>query len=162
MSPTQLISIFNERRFPTKAVPRLHFLQFFTFGEGLQDSETLPQTFSDLENQRLRILNFGISGYGPQQFLRAMETGIFRRLRNSRLIVLLTAPWHAERTSCLNPSMMRSPRYIMKDGQVTYFTGACAYRPLRILWEIVGHSAAYRALLSPTSLSLILPTSIFT
>jgi uncharacterized membrane protein YhaH (DUF805 family) len=131
----------------------------FTFGEGLQDSETLPQTFSDLENQRLRILNFGIPGYGPQQFLRAMETGIFRtRLRNSRLFVFLTAPWHAERTSCLNPSMLRSPRYIMKDGQVTY-TGACAYGPLRILWEIVGHSAAYRALLSPTFTKLN-PTDI--
>jgi len=36
----------------------------FTFGQGLQDSETLPQIFSDLENRRLRVLNFGITGYG--------------------------------------------------------------------------------------------------
>ena len=122
----------------------------FTFGEGLQDSETLPQTFSNVESRDLRILNFGITGYGPQQFLRAMETDIFReRLNNSQLFVFLSAPWHAERTSCLNPSMLRSPKYVIEDGKVVY-KGACADGLIRIFREMSGNSAAYRALFSPT------------
>ncbi|MBV9393186.1 MAG: SGNH/GDSL hydrolase family protein [Methylobacteriaceae bacterium] len=86
----------------------------FTYGEGLSDSETLPQIFSDLEDRRLHIVNFGISGYGPQQFLRAMETGVASaRLKRPQLFVFQTAAWHAERTSCMHPGMLRSPRYIL-------------------------------------------------
>jgi ABC-type transport system substrate-binding protein len=121
----------------------------FTFGQGLQDSETLPQIFSDLENRRLRVLNFGITGYGPQQFLRAMETGIFRnRLEDSRLFLFQTAPWHAERTSCVHPEMLRAPRYVLKDDRATY-VGACAEGLERILREVISNSAVYRALVEP-------------
>ena len=121
----------------------------FTYGEGLNDSETLPQIFSDLEDRRLHVVNFGISGYGPQQFLRAIETGIVRaRLKRSQLFVLKTAAWHAERTSCMHPGMLRSPRYVLQEGRVTY-TGPCAEGLDRIVREALGNSAAYRALVAP-------------
>jgi hypothetical protein len=126
----------------------------FTFGDGLEDSETLPQIFSDLENRRLHVLNFGLSGYGPQQFLRAMETGIFRdRLKESRLFVLQTAGWHAERTSCMQPGMLESPRYVLQNGRATY-TGPCAEGLDRIVRETLGKSAAYRALVTPAVTTL--------
>ncbi|MBV8851281.1 MAG: SGNH/GDSL hydrolase family protein [Methylobacteriaceae bacterium] len=121
----------------------------FTFGEGIEDSDTLPQIFADLENRKLRVLNFGITGYGPQHFLRAMETDVFRdRLQGAQLFVLQTAPWHAERTSCLHPEMLRSPRYSVEDGRAVY-AGPCADGLSRIVREAIANSAAYRTLVEP-------------
>src|ERR1700733_7668455 len=47
-----------------------------TFGEGLPDYETLPQYFADLAGRALHVVNLGFPGYGPQQFLRALETNL--------------------------------------------------------------------------------------
>ena len=121
----------------------------FTYGEGLPDSETLPQAFSDLEHRKLHVLNLGGSGYGPQQFLRALETGMLDdRLRNSRLFVFETAPWHAERASCSYPNILRAPRYVLKDGRPTY-VGACAEGLTRMVREALDNSALYRAIFPP-------------
>lgn len=126
----------------------------FTYGEGLNDSETLPQIFSDLEHRSLHVVNFGISGYGPQQFLRAIEAGVFRaQLKQSQLFVFQTAPWHAERTSCMHPGMLRSPRYVLREGRLTY-TGACAEGLDRMVRESLGNSAAYRALIAPAFVTI--------
>jgi lysophospholipase L1-like esterase len=121
----------------------------FMFGEGLPDRETLPQMFSDIMNRKLHVLNFAFSGYGPQQFLRALETRMYDDLlRDARLFVFETAPWHAERTACSPPFTLRAPRYVLKDGNPVY-VGACAEGLTRVAREILGHSAAYRALVQP-------------
>lgn len=121
----------------------------FTFGEGLPDNETLPQIFSDITDHKLRVLNFAFPGYGPQQFLRALETRMYDSLlRDARFFVFETAPWHAERSACVPPFTLRAPRYVMKDGRPTY-VGACAEGLTRIVREVLAHSAAYRALVQP-------------
>jgi lysophospholipase L1-like esterase len=121
----------------------------FVFGEGLPDGETLPQVFSDLEARKLRVLNFAFSGYGPQQFLRALEARLYDGLlEESRLFIYETAPWHAERTACTPSFMLRAPRYVLRDGRVT-FAGACAEGLTRLVREVIGHSAAFRALVQP-------------
>lgn len=121
----------------------------FMFGEGLPDKDTLPQIFSDLEDHRFRVLNFAFPGYGPQQFLRALETHLYDGvLQESRLFVFETAAWHAERTACTPPFTSRAPRYVMKDGRPTYVS-ACAEGLIRLVREIFGHSAAYRTLVQP-------------
>jgi lysophospholipase L1-like esterase len=121
----------------------------FVFGEGLPDAETLPQVFSDLEARKLRVLNFAFSGYGPQQFLRALEARLYDGLlEESRLFIYETAPWHAERTACTPSFMLRAPRYVLRDGRVT-FAGACAEGLTRLVREVIGHSAAFRALVQP-------------
>lgn len=122
----------------------------FTFGEGVGDAETLPQRTVELAGGRLRALNFGFHGYGPQQFLRAMETGLFDGLLKPdlRLVVFQTAPWHAERTSCTADFVADAPRYRLDDG-VPVFDGACAGG----IWKLVHHqfekSAAFRVFLQP-------------
>lgn len=121
----------------------------FTFGEGLPDSETLPQIFSDLEQRKLRVLNFGFPGYGPQQTLRALETRMYDELlRGSRLFVFETAAWHTDRTACIPSFMLRAPRYELRDGRAVY-TGACAEGLNKALRELLGNSAAFSALLQP-------------
>src|SRR3984957_9673624 len=63
----------------------------FTFGEGVNDDQTLPQNFANQLDRKVRVLNLGFSGYGPQQFLREEETGRFDHAPN----ILQPAP-HAE------------------------------------------------------------------
>ncbi len=56
--------------------PAEAFALFFgcsmTFGEGLQDDETLPARFADLR-PRYRSYNYAFSGYGPQQMLEHLK-----------------------------------------------------------------------------------------
>ena len=108
-----------------------------TFGQGLADVETLPQAFADATARQYRVLNFAVSGYGPQQFLRALETDMYRNLLSEpRLFVMLTVPWHAERTNCAEDFMSRAPRYVLARGALVY-EGACEdywMQHLRHLW----------------------------
>jgi len=56
---------------------RGRFLLFFgcsvTFGEGVQDTETLPHFVAERAPQ-VRTYNYGFHGYGPQQLLARLET----------------------------------------------------------------------------------------
>jgi len=45
-----------------------------TFGEGVQDDETLPNAFAAAA-PGTRVLNYGFRGYGPQQMLAMLEDG---------------------------------------------------------------------------------------
>jgi hypothetical protein len=120
-----------------------------TFGQGLSDADTLPQAFADLNGRKMRVLNFGFPGYGPQQFLRAMETGLFDPLlSDTKTFVLPTANWHIERAACLASFMARGPRYELRDGTLTY-VGVCAEGMNRALQDIFVGSAAYHRFLQP-------------
>ena len=120
-----------------------------TFGQGLSDPQTLPQDFADLNARKIRVLNFGFPGYGPQQFLRATETGVFDPLlKDTKIFVFETAAWHAERASCLAGFMARAPRYELHNGKLIY-EGACAEGLNRILRDIFMNGAAYNRLIAP-------------
>lgn len=125
----------------------------FTFGEGLNDPDTLPQLFANGVDPKIRVLNLGFSGYGPQQFLREMETGRFDKVigPKPRLFVFLTAPWHAERTSCKAFWVKNGPRYILENGNAVY-KGLCSQGPplrLREWMDTVHTPAPIRAVLEP-------------
>ena len=97
----------------------------FTFGEGVNDADTLPQSFADLM-PGTHVLNLGYSGYSPAQALRELEVGQFaKELASTRLFVLLTGPWHAERTACKPFWGALAPRYGTDDGKLV-FKGPCA------------------------------------
>lgn len=46
----------------------------FVFGEGLNDTETLPFVFEKNSDGKNKVYNFGISGYGSQQMLRILDS----------------------------------------------------------------------------------------
>ncbi len=117
----------------------------FTFGEGLNNSDTLPQQVSDAFGDNLRVVNFGFSGYGPQQFLRETQLGLFDRQigPQPKLFIYLTAAWHAERTSCKASWVSPGPHYGLVNGQVVY-EGPCLTGLKLGLREWAEHSAAYR------------------
>lgn len=100
----------------------------FTYGAGVNDGDTLPQIFADLTKGAYHVVNFGVSGYGPQQALRALETDLYPALsENPRLFVIQTAPWHAFRTSCKADNAWFGPSYELENG-IPVYRGSCASR----------------------------------
>jgi hypothetical protein len=100
----------------------------FTYGAGVNDADTLPQVFADLTNGAFHVVNLGVSGYGPQQMLRALETDLYPVLtENPRLFIILSAPWHAFRTSCKADNAWFGPSYELENG-VPVYKGSCASR----------------------------------
>jgi hypothetical protein len=53
--------------------PSPFFGDSMTFGGGLNDDETLSQSFADLTDRKCRVLNPAVNAFGPQQFRRALE-----------------------------------------------------------------------------------------
>lgn len=51
----------------------------FMFGDGLPDSETVPQRFAVKTGRRFHVVNLGVSAYGPHQVLRQIEEGVVDR-----------------------------------------------------------------------------------
>ncbi|MGH6846115.1 MAG: SGNH/GDSL hydrolase family protein [Methylocella sp.] len=122
----------------------------FTFGVGVNDADTLPQQFADLLDRKQRVLNLAYSAYGPQQFLRELETGLFDHVIGSRpgLFVFLTAAWHAERTACKRYWVRWGPRYALENGEVA-LKGAC-YEGLSLrVREWLENAASYRMFIEP-------------
>jgi hypothetical protein len=112
----------------------------------------MPQALADLLGRRRRVVNLGYEGYGPQQFLRELETGQFDAVIGPRpdLFVFLTAPWHAERTACKASFVLEAPRYALEAGRPVY-KGACAEGTTLALRRWLGDSALYRVAVEPFS-----------
>lgn len=96
-----------------------------TFGEGLNDDQTLPYYFTKLRPDAV-VFNFAFHGYGAHQVLRALETGHFDRYTGTKvdLIVFPTTAWHAERSYCLPYFTQRTPRYEVVADEAVY-AGQC-------------------------------------
>jgi hypothetical protein len=95
----------------------------FTFGEGLNDDETMPATFVRASGGLYRGFNFGFSGYGPHQMLRALETGLVDAVvRGGVDLVLYQAiPDHPARAAGRANWDPWGPRYVLeKDGGLAY------------------------------------------
>lgn len=85
----------------------------FTWGEGVNDDETMPHQFALASDYRLRGVNFGFSGYGPNHMLRAIEDGMLvNACSGDILAVVYTAiPPHYLRSAGLADWGPKSPRY---------------------------------------------------
>ncbi len=122
----------------------------FTFGEALNDDSAFPQVFADAVDRKMRVLNLGFSGYGPQQFLREEETGRFDKVigPHPKLFIFLTTPWHAQRTACKADWVLYGPRYVLENDKVAY-KGPCFSGPLLWAQEWMVHTSPYRLFVEP-------------
>jgi hypothetical protein len=121
-----------------------------TFGIGLNDDQTLPQAFADSLDRKVRVLNLGFGGYGPQHFLSELQFGIFDTLigPQPRLFVFLTSAGHAERSACRPNWVRRGPRYIIENGQLL-LKGACNEGFSLWFRDWLENSAAFNWLIEP-------------
>lgn len=95
-----------------QAQDRVNFLGCsVTYGEGLQDAQTLPALFaqeSALQSVPVQARNFAFHGYGPHQALAILQSS---RDTAGKVNVFVTAPWHAMRSACKPNWTLGSPRF---------------------------------------------------
>jgi len=92
----------------------------FTFGEGLNDNETLVHYL--WADHAFNAKSVGIHGYGLQQALYSIEHGL---TTSDGFNILLTVPWHALRSACKPDYAEGTPRYEV-DGNYARLAGVCS------------------------------------
>ena len=85
----------------------------FTFGEGLENDETLPWQLGVATGGRYRVYNFGFHGYGPHQMLAALERGLVEERTDCRplAVVYQGAEFHVARAAGLSTWEESGPHY---------------------------------------------------
>ena len=85
-----------------------------TYGEGVNDDETMPYRAAILTDGHFQIYNFGVHGYGPQHMLALIETGRVKSIVKElprHAIYLTSYPSHAYRAAGRYHWLQTSPRY---------------------------------------------------
>lgn len=103
----------------------LFFGGSFTFGEGVEDNETLPYRTGIETGGRYRIHNFGYHGYGPHQMLAALELGLVNRVVDCepRYVIYQGAPFHVHRVAGLSSWDRHGPYFELQDGPLVAYRG---------------------------------------
>ena len=104
----------------------------FIFGEGLNDEEAIPYLFEELSGGQCRTYNFGFHGYGAQQMLRIIETGLLEKIVSNQqpLVVVYGALLqHIERASGRMIWDAKVPRYTLSPSGTAEFVGTFADDP---------------------------------
>lgn len=87
----------------------------FTFGEGVNQNETLPAQFSRLSNKNVIVNNYGFHGWGPNSSLMLLRDKLNNNEKKIKINILLTLfPEHVLRTSCKPQFTINSPRYALE------------------------------------------------
>jgi hypothetical protein len=91
-----------------------------TFGEGVNDNQTLPHEFSALSG--MRAVNFGVDGYGPHHMLRMFELNIPRTVDQStpRFVVYTAFSDHIRRAAGGAQWDQKGPLYEVAGDGVQY------------------------------------------
>lgn len=136
----------------------------FTFGEGVNDEQTMPYQVWKNVAGRYHTVNFGFLGYGPHQMLAALEQGYLESQGHCRpaQVIYQTIPEHLPRSAGLEFWDPHGPRYVLdQSGQVRHTghfdevpaTGILdrlrtTHRQLSTGWkDRLNRSALYRTLL---------------
>lgn len=125
----------------------LFFGGSFTFGEGVNDAETLPYRVAVKTDRAYQVYNFGMPGFGPQQMLRAIEQGFVAEVIGDcepHYIFYHTIPNHAARAAGIPAFTQGSPKYVLDETNQpvyagTYPTDDDAHLPYplrRIKWQL--------------------------
>jgi hypothetical protein len=104
----------------------LFFGGSFTFGEGVNDDQTLPYRVGLETKQNYFVYNFGLYGYGPHQMLSAIERGLVARIveQNVRYVVYqVLYPDHIYRLAGLRSWNRHDPKFILENHKQPHFVG---------------------------------------
>jgi hypothetical protein len=87
----------------------------FTFGEGLPDDQTLPYQVGIQSSGRYKIYNFGVGGYGSEQMLAALESGMVSHIvgESPQYAYYVALPVHVWRVAGKVAWGQHSPRYVI-------------------------------------------------
>jgi hypothetical protein len=109
----------------------------FTFGEGVEDDETLPARFSEQLGWKANVVNLSTSGYGPPHLLRLLETGRLGGVRPPvKHVIYQAIPNHAARAVGRAEWYLDGPSYSISGDSIRFagpFHGSAGIRALHIL-----------------------------
>lgn len=94
----------------------------FTFGEGVEDDETMPASVAKWLRGRTPVVNAGFHGYGPHQMLRALETKRLDPLLADGVehVVYQGIDGHVMRSAGRATWDVAGPAYALEEGEVVY------------------------------------------
>jgi hypothetical protein len=97
----------------------------FIFGQGLVDDQSLAAQFAKVNDYKVRAVNLGVPGYGPNHLVRAFEAGLLDRYADQsvKAVVSWIIPAHLARVTGDGPWLGSSPRYVLENG-VPKYTGS--------------------------------------
>ncbi len=98
----------------------------FTFGEGVNDQETLPVYFQEYMNGELQSINMGFHGYGPHQMLVSLEHSLEEKIiaeNPPKYLIYQAIPDHVARCQGFNFWDYGGPKYILDDNNNAQYTG---------------------------------------
>lgn len=103
----------------------LFFGGSFTFGEGVDDEETMPYQVGIITGGKYACYNFGFHGYGPHQMLAALENDSVENITNHcpKYAIYQGMTPHVARSAGLTSWDNQGPRYILNDGEELIFAG---------------------------------------
>jgi hypothetical protein len=105
----------------------------FTFGEGLNDEDTLPWIVQEQAGTRWKTLNFGFHGYGPHQMLASIESGRVQQAAGAcpgrLLVVTQYSEQHVGRALGRDSWDLHGPWYVVNDHGVAVHAGRLDERP---------------------------------
>jgi len=94
-----------------------------TFGEGVNDNETMPYIVGVKKKEKYKVYNFAFHGYGPHQMLSAIENNIVDDVINCKpkYAIYQALVSHVDRSAGLSSWDTHGPRYVFSaEGEVTY------------------------------------------
>lgn len=96
-----------------------------TFGEGVNDEESMPFQVSKETGSRYHILNFGFHGYGPHQMLSAIEHGFVKKKAKCqpRFVFYQAIVAHIARSAGLAHWDTHGPKYRLNQSGEVVFEG---------------------------------------
>ena len=102
---------------PPEAPVVMFFGCSFVFGEGLNDSETLPWQVAEACGHSFKTRNFGFHGYGAHQMLSAIESGWAGRAAPDpvRAAIYVGLLAHVPRVAGKSSWDLDGPRYILDE-----------------------------------------------
>lgn len=98
----------------------------FSYGIGVNDSETLPYQVGIQTHGKYRIYNFGLGGYGPHQMLSELEHNIVKNVVNCKentYAIYQAIPDHINRVAGLSYWDYHGPRYVLEKNKEVSFAG---------------------------------------
>jgi hypothetical protein len=103
----------------------LFFGGSITFGEGVDDTRTMPYQVGLKTQGRFAIYNFGFHGYGPHQMLAALQAGLIEELveLTPSLVIYQAIPAHAARSAGRASWDRHGPRYLLDERGNLYLAG---------------------------------------
>ena len=104
----------------------LFFGGSFTFGEGVQDHETMPYVVGQKTGKRYKVYNFGFSGYGAHHMAAATEHGIVKSIvkENPKHIIYQAIVDHIRRAAGWQTWSRDHPKYVLKQNGQCEHTGS--------------------------------------